>query len=448
LDGTDVTGKPGLTLPPGRGELEVEYTALSFIAPQNLRFRYRLEGFDHVWVDAGNRRSALYANLKPGKYRFHVQACNSDDVWNTDGSSFQFELLAHFYETAWFKVCSGVGAIGALFALYTSLLRHHHSRQRKLKAANELLESKVRERTARLESLHKQLVDASREAGKAEVATNVLHNVGNVLNSVNVSTDLLKQRIADSRLSNLTRVTALLREHQGDLPRFLTADDKGRQLVPYLETLSEYSTAEQAEFLAELDSLARNIEHIKNIVATQQSYARVPDVADKLDLASVVEDALSMHTAAFQRHCVKVIRQFEKVPLMTVDRHRVLQILVNLLHNAKYACEAARTSDREVIVRIAMCSDARIQIQVSDNGIGIAPENLTRIFSHGFTTRKNGHGFGLHSGALAAQEMGGSLKAQSEGIGKGATFTLELPLRLMTAPLSENVEEPESPVVA
>jgi C4-dicarboxylate-specific signal transduction histidine kinase len=212
--------------------------------------------------------------------------------------------------------------------------------------------------------------------------------------------------------------------------------------------LSEYSTAEQAEFLAELDSLARNIEHIKNIVATQQSYARVPDVADKLDLASVVEDALSMHTAAFQRHCVKVIRQFEKVPLMTVDRHRVLQILVNLLHNAKYACEAARTSDREVIVRIAMCSDARIQIQVSDNGIGIAPENLTRIFSHGFTTRKNGHGFGLHSGALAAQEMGGSLKAQSEGIGKGATFTLELPLRLMTAPLSENVEEPESPVVA
>jgi ligand-binding sensor domain-containing protein/signal transduction histidine kinase len=450
VDGTDVTGKTSLNLRPGPGELEVEYTALSFIAPQNVRFRYRLQGFDRDWVDAGNRRSALYANLKPSKYRFHVQACNSDGIWNTEGSRFEFELPPHFYETAWFKVACAFGAVCTLFAMYRWLLGHLHSKQRKLQAANELLESKVRERTARLETLHKQLVDASREAGKAEVATNVLHNVGNVLNSVNVSTDLLKERIADSRLSNLNKVTALLREHQDDLPQFLTEDDKGRQLVPYLETLSEYSAAEQGEFLAELDSLARNIEHIKTIVATQQSYARVSDIADLVDLASVVEDALSMHAAAYQRHSVKVIRQFEKVPLMAVDRHRVLQILVNLFHNAKYACESARASEREVIVRIATCGSERVQVQVLDNGIGIAPENLTRIFSHGFTTRKNGHGFGLHSGAIAAQEMSGSLKAESDGIGKGATFTLELPLRPTIAHPSRNeaIAEPESPVVA
>jgi signal transduction histidine kinase len=169
-----------------------------------------------------------------------------------------------------------------------------------------------------------------------------------------------------------------------------------------------------------------------------------------VDLASVVEDALSMHAAAYQRHSVKVIRQFEKVPPMAVDRHRVLQILVNLFHNAKYACESARTSGREIIVRIAMCGSERVQVQVIDNGIGIAPENLTRIFSHGFTTRKNGHGFGLHSGAIAAQEMGGSLKAQSDGVGKGATFTLELPLQPTIAhpARNETIEEPESPVVA
>jgi ligand-binding sensor domain-containing protein/signal transduction histidine kinase len=450
VDGMDVIGKNSLNLRPGPGELEVEYNALSFIAAQNVSFRYRLEGFEGEWIDAGNRRSAVYANLKPGKYRFHVQACNSDGIWNTEGNSFQFELPPHFYETAWFKVGCAVAAICALFGVYALLLRHLHSKQRKLQAANELLESKVRERTARLETIHKQLIDASREAGKAEVATNVLHNVGNVLNSVNVSTDLLKQRIADSRLSNLTKITALLREHQDNLPRFLTEDEKGRQLVPYLETLSEYSSAEQGEFLGELESLARNIEHIKNIVATQQSYAGGCDITDLVDLATVVEDALSMHTAAYRRHSVKVIRQFAKVPLMAVDRHRVLQILVNLFHNAKYACESARPTEREILVRIAICGSERVHVQVLDNGIGIAPENLTRIFSHGFTTRKNGHGFGLHSGAIAAQEMGGALQAQSDGIGKGATFTLELPLRPATAhpALTEAIEGPESPVVA
>jgi ligand-binding sensor domain-containing protein/signal transduction histidine kinase len=448
VDGLDVSGKNSVILGAGPGELEVEYTGLSFIAPQNLRFRYQLEGFDRDWVDAGNRRSALYANLKPRKYRFHVQACNSDGVWNTDGSSFQFELPPHFYERAWFKVACGAGMICAMFALYAWLLRRVHSKQRKLKAANELLESKVHERTARLETLHKQLVEASREAGKAEVATSVLHNVGNVLNSVNISADLLKERIADSRISNLNKVTTLLREHQDDLPRFLTEHEKGRQLLPYLETLSEYSAAEQGQFLLELDSLARNIEHIKTIVATQQSYARFSDIADSVDLVSIVEDALSMHAAAYERHAVKVIRQFEKVPPMTVDRHKILQIFLNLLHNAKYACGAGRDSDRQVIVRVATCGAARVEVHVTDNGVGIAPENLTRIFSYGFTTRKNGHGFGLHSGALTAQEMGGSLKAQSDGIGKGATFILELPLR-PTSPSSiprDQVEEFESSV--
>jgi len=298
-----------------------------------------------------------------------------------------------------------------------------------------LLESKVLERTAKLEILHRQLVDASREAGKAEVATSVLHNVGNVLNSVNVSADLLKQRIVNSKLDNLAKLTALIRQHKDDLPRFLTGDQKGRQILPYLESLANYSSAERRECLGELDGLSRNIEHIKNIVATQQSYARVLGVAETVDLADLVEDALSMHTAAYQRHSVEVIREFRDVPPITIDRHKVLQILVNLFHNAKYACEAARISERKIIVRIASSGPDHVKIHVSDNGVGIAPENLTRIFSHGFTTRKTGHGFGLHSGALAAKEMGGSLKASSDGVGKGATFTLELPLKGNFIPL-------------
>jgi signal transduction histidine kinase len=248
----------------------------------------------------------------------------------------------------------------------------------------------------------------------------------------------------EPRLDNLTKLTAMLHEHKNDLPRFLAEDQKGRQFFPYLKGLADYSAFERRECLSELETLSRNIEHIKNIISTQQSYARVLGVAETVDLADLVEDALSMHTAAYQRHSVQVIREFGDVPPITVDRHKVLQILVNLLHNAKYACEAARTSDRKITVRIAANGSDSVKIHVSDNGVGIALENLTRIFSHGFTTRKNGHGFGLHSGALAAKEMGGSLKALSDGLGKGATFTLELPLHAKVSQSTSNKATLES----
>jgi len=141
-----------------------------------------------------------------------------------------------------------------------------------------------------------------------------------------------------------------------------------------------------------------------------------------------VEDALRMNDGAMTRHEVQVIREFEDVPPITVDRHKVFQILINLLRNAKYACDDSGRLDKQITIAVAN-GDGRVQVVVSDNGIGIPAENLTRIFAHGFTTRKGGHGFGLHSGALAAKEMGGSLIAHSDGCGNGATFTLELPLQ-------------------
>ncbi len=116
------------------------------------------------------------------------------------------------------------------------------------------------------------------------------------------------------------------------------------------------------------------------------------------------------------------------MPPITVEKHKVLQILVNLMRNAKFACSESGLPDRQMTLRVSRDADI-VKISVSDNGVGIAPENLTRIFSHGFTTRKDGHGFGLHSGALAATEMGGRLSVQSDGLGLGAAFTLELPCR-------------------
>ena len=282
---------------------------------------------------------------------------------------------------------------------------------------------------AKLESLHKQLVETSRHAGMAEVATSVLHNVGNVLNSVNVSASVVEERIKNSGAARLGKVLALLRENERDLAAFLTRDDKGKQLVTFLETLHEHLAAEKADLLEEIKALVRNIEHIKEIVLMQQTYAKVAGVTEVVTASELLDDAFRMHSMAYERHAIQVSREYADAPALSVDRHKAIQILVNLLQNAKYACEANQSHDRRVTLRTGVAGSGRVRMEVTDNGIGIPPENLTRIFSHGFTTRKGGHGYGLHSGALAAREMGGSLTVHSDGVGKGACFVLELPVR-------------------
>ena len=282
---------------------------------------------------------------------------------------------------------------------------------------------------AELENVHKQLLDTSRRAGMAEVATGVLHNVGNVLNSVNVSTTLVSENLKRSKTGNLARVAAMFREHAAELGAFLSADPNGKQLPAYLGQLAEHLSGEQSALLKELDLLKKNIEHIKEIVAMQQSYAKVSGVTEVVKVTDLVEDSLRMNAGALTRHGVQVIRKFDPhLPEITVEKHKVLQILVNLIRNAKYACAESGRTDMEMTVRVTN-GDDRMRIAVVDNGVGIPAENLTRIFNHGFTTRKDGHGFGLHSGALAAKEMGGALRVHSDGPGLGATFTLELPLR-------------------
>ena len=280
---------------------------------------------------------------------------------------------------------------------------------------------------AALTQMHHQLMETSRQAGMAEIATNVLHNVGNVLNSVNVSANLLAENMKKSKVSSLSRVVALLNEHQPDLGSFISTDSRGRQVPEYLSQLSSHLLAEQQVMVSELQSLQANIGHIKEIVAMQQNYAKVSGVTEIVDVVDLVEDSLRMNEGALARHGVDVIREYESVPPQNLDKHKILQILVNLIRNAKYACDDAGRSDKQMTLKIAT-RDGRVQISVTDNGVGIPPENLTRIFSHGFTTRKAGHGFGLHSGALAAREMGGSLTVHSSGLGHGATFTLDLPL--------------------
>jgi signal transduction histidine kinase len=278
-----------------------------------------------------------------------------------------------------------------------------------------------------LRTLHRQLLESSRQAGMADVATSVLHNVGNVLNSVNISAFVIGEKMRESKVGNLAKAVAMLQAHKDDLAAFLANDPKGRELPDYLSSLAVRLADEQAQILREIASLTRDIEHIKEIVAMQQNYARVSTVPEPLNVIDLVEDAIRMNAEDMERHQVQVIRDYTEAMPATVDKHKVLQILVNLIRNATEAVDAGQPPEKRITLRVTLQEDDRVKISVIDNGAGIPAENLSRIFGHGFTTRKDGHGFGLHSGALAAKELGGSLTAQSDGCRKGAAFTLEFP---------------------
>jgi len=295
----------------------------------------------------------------------------------------------------------------------------------------------ARERAAaQLAAANARLVAVSRHAGMAEIASSVLHNVGNVLNSVNVSTALVLERLRGSRVGNLARACELLRARaeQGDLAAFLAGDPEGQRLVAYLTGVAAHLGAERDELAREVESLAFSVEHIKEIVAVQQGYARAPGGTEEtLAASALVEAALRMLDDGSARE-VGVTRALDVDPTLTVERHKVVQILLNLLRNARQACAAHDGAPGRIVVRVEDGAPGRARFSVVDNGVGIAPEHLARVFEHGFTTRRDGHGFGLHGAALMADELGGALTVASDGPGRGAIFTLDLPLVAARAP--------------
>ncbi len=286
----------------------------------------------------------------------------------------------------------------------------------------------VRKRAEReLEELHAQLLLASRQAGMAEVATGVLHNVGNVLTSVNLIVHDVQDRLKSTRLVHLRRVIEALEREKSRLGEFLTVDPTGRQLPDFLTKLDRHLTEENVQLIADVEGLVRHFEHIREIIVTQQGSAQLQAVIETLAPAQLCEDALRLNADAHDRHGILVDCAFGPVAQVRADRHKVLQILVNVLKNAKDALQVRKPGDRLIRIRVTQPTADRVALSIEDNGAGITSGDLTRIFQHGYTTKKSGHGFGLHSSVLAAREMGGDLVAASPGPGLGATFTLTLP---------------------
>lgn len=291
------------------------------------------------------------------------------------------------------------------------------------------LDRRVQQRTRELEETQRRLVDTAHRAGMAEIATNVLHNVGNALNSVSVSTDVVLARLHQSRLGTLDRIAQLLGQHKSDLAGFFATDTRSRSLPDLVESLSKHLGEERQSNLDDLQRVYKHVGHIRDIVSLQQSFARAPRLVDDVSIAELIDDAIRISALDEARHGIEIVRDIAiSPPRWPVEKHRVLQILVNLISNAGHALLAQPPGQkRRLVISVRVENEDLLRFSVHDTGCGISPDVMARLFTFGFTTRSAGHGFGLHSCAVAARSMGGEIFVHSEGAGHGATFTLVLP---------------------
>lgn len=311
-------------------------------------------------------------------------------------------------------------------------------KNQELEASNTNLHVEMDQRKkaeAEKEKLYQQLMNASRQAGMADVASSVLHNVGNVLNSINVSTDTLLKTLKKPMVGDVCRIASMFHEHQDNLQEFLTADPKGKQIPSYLSLVAESLSGSHQTIQGELDSLVKKVDHIKQVIMSQQDIARAGNIREPVSSEDLMEQALLMGLPEPDKYLITVVREYSPVPTIMTDRHQVLQVLVNLITNAKNAMVEHSGGTRCLTLRVSVFSgrNPAVRFEVADTGGGIKQENLPKLFAQGFTTRKAGHGLGLHSAAIVAKNLGGALQAQSRGEGQGATFVLDLPLALAQA---------------
>ncbi len=307
-----------------------------------------------------------------------------------------------------------------------------------LSATNKLLEAQMEERRRaerERDAMQADLLSTARKAGMAEIATSVLHNIGNALNSVNIAAEQARAIVQASKIKDVAKLADLLDQHRDDLGAFVTSDERGRLVPVFVRKLSGVLVREQERATQELDELTRMVDHVKDILTWQQSYAGVAGFTEEIAPSVLVEDALRIARVERTRDHIAIEKDIADLPALRVERHKVVQILVNLISNARHAIQGAGREQGVITVKVRRQGSSEVAFEIADNGVGISPENMARLFQYGFTTRSEGHGFGLHSCALTATELGGKLNAASEGAGKGARFTLTLPLEDGREPL-------------
>ncbi len=286
------------------------------------------------------------------------------------------------------------------------------------------------------ERLTQELLESSRRLGMAEVATDVLHNVGNVLNSLNVSAGLIAQHVRDMPIQDVKRISSLLERHKEDLGSFLTQDAKGQKIPAFLLQLGDHLRDQHAQTCQDLDSLIGQIDHVNDIITAQQDLTQTNAIHEPVILKDLLESTLKMNAQELEQQHITVTRDYADLPQVITDKQQIVQIANNLIRNTQIAIQQQDSDLRHITVRVHLHSTDknRVVIQVCDTGIGIPNENLQKIFAQSCSAPGKDQGDSLHRNAIAAKNLGGSLTASSDGPGQGATFTLELPVRFLEIP--------------
>lgn len=284
------------------------------------------------------------------------------------------------------------------------------------------------------------LVESAHRAGRAEVASEVLHNVGNVLNTLNISISQLLELHERSPVTTVCEVLHLMDQQGASLPQFLVEDARGRKIQQHLPLFEQLLLQERAQVQTELQTLQKQCLHLREIIASQQVHSQHAILLEVVALPTLAETAMDLAKESLQTHKIQLQRCISTQETGSVAKTKLLQVMVNLIRNACEATANLPEQSREIKVHLhsepvrGQSTMRKVFFSVDDNGQGIAADDLTRIFAYGFTTKTNGHGFGLHSCANAMAEMGGSISAFSPGLGQGATFTITFPMKLSQEP--------------
>lgn len=303
-------------------------------------------------------------------------------------------------------------------------------RSKVLEEINKQLAYEIKERQTaerNLAKLNHEMMEVSRQAGMAEIASGVLHNVGNVLNSLNVSLSTFREKTVSIKVDSLDKLRLKLEEILNK-NNVLEKEKEATLSMDYFGKMITYFREFQKESLEEIAQLSNFVRHIEHIISTQQGYAKKRILTEKTNINQILIDAIGLSGVDLEKHAIEIVQEFQELPEVIIDKHGLIQILINLITNAKHALLAKKGAKRTLRLQTCQLDKTKIIIKVKDNGVGISKENLQKIFNQGFTTRSTGHGFGLHMSALTAQEMGGSLEALSDGENQGAEFNLVVPM--------------------
>jgi len=295
----------------------------------------------------------------------------------------------------------------------------------------------------KIKLLNKNLVNSARQAGMAEIAINVLHSVGNVLNSLNISSDILYKKIRNIDIAQLEKLANFLKNDQSEEIQLFVKSEKGAKILEFLELSGQKLNNDKVELFNEVRDLKKYVFEVMKIIEAQQSNSKPTTVISNFVISIVIDSILSQYKDQLKLNEIIVIQE-DKGLSITTDEYQFSKIVQNLIQNAidsLYARHASENIPKKITISSQLCDHDKVAIEVADNGIGIHLEDINLIFNARFSTKHDHNGLGLHYSAITAKKLGGNLTVSSDGLGKGAIFKLIIPLVYESNHLTDNKDE-------